>query len=92
MSAQSLMEKRPLLGCAALVQNDDVRLDLFLQEAQNAIQGLTSAVVEKNADIEIRPRGWLDLSCHRETDIHVRVKDGLRRAWGRWFAQWRSIA
>ena len=86
------MEKRQLLGCAALIQNDDVRLDLFLQEAQNAIQGLTSAVVEKNADIEIRPRGWLDLSCHRETDIHVHVKDGLRRACGRWFAQWRSIA
>ena len=71
MAAQSLMEKRPLLGCAALVQNDDVRLDLFLQKAQNAIQGLTSAVVEKHADIEIRPRAWLDLSRHRETDIHV---------------------
>jgi hypothetical protein len=33
MAAQSLVEKRPLLRCAALVQNDDVRLGLFLQKA-----------------------------------------------------------
>ena len=53
---ECIVQELALLSSAALVQDDDIGLDLFLQKAQDAIQCLTRPIVEEDAHIKICAR------------------------------------